>query len=304
MPLIQYSEVNIKQDRLDLIEQANLIIDEYRNQGFTLTLRQLYYQHVARGLIPNTERSYKNLGNLINDGRMAGLIDWYAIEDRGRGTSSVYVQEDEQDCLRGLEYHYSLDYWARQETHVEVWVEKEALASVIQRTADKYKVPWLACKGYLSASEAWRSGQRFEEAEAKGHRTVIIHLGDHDPSGIDMSRDNRDRVQLFGGANVQLKRIALNMDQVDQYSPPPNPTKVTDSRAADYISRFGHTCWELDALEPRVLDRLISAELDALIDRDLWDQTKREEKEGREALAKLYSNWPEVREYVQQIVEL
>jgi hypothetical protein len=301
VPLIQYSECAIKQDRLDLIERANEIIEEYRRQGFTLTLRQLYYQHVARGLIENTERSYKNLGNLINDGRMAGLIDWYAIEDRGRGTSSVYVQEDEQECLNGLQYHFSLDYWARQEVHVEVWVEKEALASVIQRTADKYKVPWLACKGYLSASEAWRSGQRFEEAENKGFRTVIIHLGDHDPSGIDMSRDNRDRVTLFGGANVELKRIALNMDQVDQYSPPPNPTKVTDSRAADYIVKFGHTCWELDALEPRVLDRLISAELDALIDRDVWDETKREEKQGRETLAKLYSNWPEVRQFVQEL---
>jgi hypothetical protein len=301
MPLIQYSECAIKQDRLDLIERANEIIEEYRRQGFTLTLRQLYYQHVARGLIENTERSYKNLGNLINDGRMAGLIDWYAIEDRGRGTSSVYVQEDEQECLNGLQYHFSLDYWARQEVHAEVWVEKEALASVIQRTADKYKVPWLACKGYLSASEAWRSGQRFEEAENKGFRTVIIHLGDHDPSGIDMSRDNRDRVQLFGGANVELRRIALNMDQVDQYTPPPNPTKVTDSRAADYIARFGHTCWELDALEPKVLDRLISAELDALIDRDLWDQTKGEEKQGRETLAKLYSNWPEVRHFVQEL---
>lgn len=299
MPLIQYADCNLREDRLGLIERANEIIEEYRRQGFTLTLRQLYYQHVARGLIENTERSYKNLGNLINDGRMAGLIDWFAIEDRGRGTSSVYVQEDEQDCLRGLEYHYALNFWERQETHVEVWVEKEALASVIQRTADKYKVPWLACKGYLSASEAWRSGQRFEEAEDKGFRTVIIHLGDHDPSGIDMSRDNRDRVQLFGGANVELKRIALNMDQVDQYSPPPNPTKVTDSRAADYIARFGRTCWELDALEPRVLDRLISAELDALIDRDIWDETTRQQQEGREALAKLYANWPEVREFVQ-----
>lgn len=299
MPLIQYSDCNISEARLALIETANRIIQDYRAQGYTLTLRQLYYQHVAKGLIENTERSYKNLGNLVNDGRMAGLIDWYAIEDRGRGTSSVYSQEDEQECLRGLEYHYALNYWERQQTHVEVWVEKEALASVIQRTADKFKVPWLACKGYLSASEAWRAGQRFEEAEDKGFRTVIIHLGDHDPSGIDMTRDNRDRVQLFGGANVTLKRIALNMDQVDQYAPPPNPTKVSDSRAADYISRFGHTCWELDALEPRVLDGLISAELEALIDRDVWNRTKAEEQEGREALKKLYANWPKVRAYVQ-----
>jgi hypothetical protein len=300
MAFIQYSETNISEARLALIDTANEIIESYQQQGFTLTLRQLYYQHVARGLIPNSERSYKNLGNLINDGRMAGLIDWYAIEDRGRGCSSSYIQEDEREVLSGLEYQFALDLWGRQQVHVEVWVEKEALASVVRRSADKYRVPWLACKGYLSASEAWRSGQRFEEAEEMGYRTVIIHLGDHDPSGIDMSRDNRDRVQLFGGANVELRRIALNMDQVDAYSPPPNPTKVTDSRAADYIARFGHTCWELDALEPKVLDQLISAEIESLIDRSLWSATLAEEKDRRAILKSLHGRYEDIARFLQE----
>lgn len=300
MPLIAYQDSNFSPDRMAKIETANAIISEYQGQGYTLTLRQLYYQFVARGLIENTERSYKNLGSIVADGRVAGLIDWYSIEDRGRNVSSVYVQEDEQQCLDGLEYHYSLDFWERQNAYVEVWVEKEALAAVIQRPADKWQVPFMACKGYLSVSEAWRAGQRFEAMEEAGRdRLVVIHLGDHDPSGIDMSRDNADRLSLFSNrSNVELRRIALNMDQVDAYNPPPNPAKVTDSRARDYIARFGHTSWELDALEPRVLDQLISAEIESFVDMDLWRQTKAEQTEARQVLAKLHSNWPEVREFV------
>lgn len=84
MPKIQYKEINFRGKSLELINLVNQVINEYKNQGYELTLRQTYYQLVARGYIPNNERSYKNIGNLINDGRLAGLIDWYSIVDRTR----------------------------------------------------------------------------------------------------------------------------------------------------------------------------------------------------------------------------
>jgi len=84
MPKIMYEPKNFRRRTLAMIQVANDIIEEYAAMGFSLTLRQLYYQFVARGLIPNSERSYKNLGVIINDGRLAGLIDWDAIEDRTR----------------------------------------------------------------------------------------------------------------------------------------------------------------------------------------------------------------------------
>lgn len=80
-------------------------------------------------------------------------------------------------------------------------------------------------------------------------RRVILHLGDHDPSGIDMTRDISDRLELFG-ADVEVKRIALNWDQIDEFTPPPNPAKLSDSRAGAYIAEYGDESWELDALEP------------------------------------------------------
>lgn len=297
---ICYQEMNFRGERQKLIETANVIIAEYRAAGYTLTLRQLYYQFVSRDIIPNNERSYKNLGTAISDGRMAGMISWLAIEDRGRGVHPVYVQEDEQDVLNGIEYQFALDYWERQEAYVEVWVEKDALSAVIERPCNRWRVPYMACKGYLSASEAWRSGRRFMDKLQEGRRCVLIHLGDHDPSGIDMTRDNGDRIDIFSedAGGVEVRRIALNMDQVDQYAPPPNPAKISDSRAEDYIARFGPTSWELDALEPRVLDKLISDEIETLIDPEKWEDTKAEETERREVLAGLHERFDEIKDFL------
>jgi hypothetical protein len=180
------------------------------------------------------------------------------------------IEESEQEVLKDIERGFALDRWARQNTYVEVWVEKEALASVIERPCGRFAVPYMSCKGYLSVSEAWRAGQRFEEMLDQGRHCVLIHLGDHDPSGIDMTRDNDDRLALFAGERIDVRRIALNMDQVQRYNPPPTPTKITDSRAGDYIRKHGQTSWELDALQPQVLDKLISDE--RVADRR-WDET-------------------------------
>lgn len=295
---IAYDTYNFGAKRLALIDQANDIIADYKKQGYTLTLRQLYYQFVSRDLIPNTEKSYKNLGNAINDGRMAGLISWYTIEDRGRGISPWLIEEDEQEVLNGIEGGFALDFWHRQDTYVEVWVEKDALSSVVQRPCERYRVPYMPCKGYLSASEAWRAGRRFMRHADAGERCVLIHLGDHDPSGIDMTRDNAARLSLFSGHNIDVRRIALNMNQVERYRPPENPAKMTDTRANDYVAQYGYSSWELDALEPRVLDRLITAEIETLIDADVWNETAAEEAERRGVLAQLHERYHDIAEWL------
>lgn len=273
-----------------LINRANDIIQEYEDEGYVLSLRQLYYQLVARDVIRNNERSYKNLGNLITDARMAGLVSWTAIEDRGRTKQGWLINTDLEDIFADLPRNYAVDMWENQAVNIEVWVEKDALTPVIERACRKFRVPYMACKGYLSASAAWRAGKRFERSDK---RNLIIHLGDHDPSGLDMSRDNSDRSLMYSwSSNVTLDRIALNMDQIDQYKPPPNPTKVTDSRASGYIDQFGHTSWELDALEPRVIERMITDRIRHEIDHDQWTEDLDRE---RDVKGKLANVWKQVR---------
>lgn len=285
---------------LERIAQANDIIADYSAQGYKLTLRQLYYQFVSRNWIENTERSYKRLGSTISDARLAGLIDWNAIEDRGRGVTSWLIEENQESALDGVEYNYALDYWAPQETYIEVWVEKEALSSVIAKPCRRKKVNYMPCKGYLSSSEGYEAGLRFRRmAEYLNRRTVLIHLGDHDPSGIDMTRDNDDRLSMFARCHdIEVRRIALNMDQVQAYKPPRNPAKVTDSRYAAYRAKYGDSSWELDALEPRVLDELITRTIDDYVDEDLWEETRDQEREGRAELSAIQPNWGQIKEFM------
>jgi hypothetical protein len=130
-----------------------------------------------------------------------------------------------------------------------------------------------------------------------GQTPVILHLGDHDPSGIDMSRDIEERVGLFmdgTGDSLQFERIALNMDQVTQYEPPPNPAKATDARYQKYVDLHGDECWELDALEPSILDALIEEKILGYRDQTAWDDALAEQGNGREQLRRVASNWDKI----------
>lgn len=281
VPKIQYKEISFRQKSLDLIKLINSVIDEYSAQGYELTLRQAYYQLVARGYIENNERSYKNIGSLINDGRLAGLIDWNSITDRTRNLRNRAHWDQPQDVIYSAKYSYLLDKWEGQPNYVEVWVEKDALIDIVGQACRPLDTPHFSCRGYNSQSEMWSAAQRFIRQKNR-EACYIIHLGDHDPSGIDMTRDIQERLEMFG-ADVYVKRVALTMNQVTTYNPPPNPAKITDSRCGKYIDQYGEESWELDALEPQMLTKLITNEVTALRDDAIYQAIcDREEAEKRE----------------------
>lgn len=283
---------------LKVVEQANAIIGQYRAQGLTLTVRQLYYRFVAAGLIENTQRSYKNLASIIDLGRKRGKIDWSAIEDRTRNVERPAAWDSVEQIVAAIAEQYKEDPWAEQTSKVEVWVEKEALVGVVEQACRDLRVPFLACRGYLSQSEAYAAGKRFAKAKEDGYQPVIFHLGDHDPSGIDMTRDNAKRVREFSRGAVEVVRLGLNMDQIDQYDPPPNPAKETDSRFEGYRDAYGDESWELDALEPAVLIELIQTAVRGRIDFTKWDAHMEQEAEKREALSEASDHWSGVERYL------
>ncbi|EAG2513399.1 hypothetical protein [Listeria seeligeri] len=293
MSKIVYKEMRFRADSLALIEKVNQIIKEYHRQGYELTLRQVYYQLVANGIIENKERSYKNLGSLISNARLAGLIDWNAIVDRTRFLRGFNYETSPEDAIKRLSQRYGTDPWAGQKNHVEVWVEKDALVDIVGQASNKLNVDYFSCRGYVSQSAMFRSARRLADWQLAGKDITILHLGDHDPSGIDMSRDIEERLATFG-IFPDVKRIALNMDQVDEYTPVPNPTKLSDSRAADYISQFGYESWELDALQPRIIDDLISGHINPLIDWDLMESVKEECEEERRQLETVSYHWANI----------
>lgn len=289
-----YVPKEFRNDTLALIELMNRIIAEYQRQGYVLTVRQLYYQLVARDIIRNTLQEYKRVAGIINDAKLAGLVDWDAIEDRTREFIQRQRWEDGASILRTAAKGFHMDMWVSQETRLFVIVEKEALVGVLENTCRSYDIPLLAARGYPSGS-VLREFAKTHLADARygGQGVVILHLGDHDPSGIDMTRDLQERLNLFHEGHVTVNRIALNMQQVEEERPPENPAKTTDSRFAQYMREFGESSWELDALSPTYLNNLLEEQITPFIDEAAWDARREEIQATQTKLLSIADNFDE-----------
>jgi len=273
---------NFRADSLEKIETANTIITTYLAAGLRLTLRQLYYQFVAHHGLPNTERSYKGLAGLMSDARLAGLVDWDAIEDRGREPDVPSEWDGLPSLVESALRAYRLPRWEGQDHYAELWVEKQALAGVLAPLANEHHVTLMVNKGYSSTSAMYDSSRRFRRHEDK--ELVLFYLGDHDPSGEDMVRDIRDRMVTFGVTGLKVRKLALTMEQVHQYDPPPNPAKLTDPRADAYIAEHGDSSWEVDALDPTTLAEIIRGAFAEIIDQEKMDEVMEQEETDKSAL--------------------
>lgn len=277
-----------------MIASANQILAEYFKKGFTMTLRQLHYQFVSRDLYANTQQNYKKLGSVMSDARLAGHVDWAMMEDRLRSVQSLSSWDSPSDIVEAVARQYRVDLWEGQEYRPEVWIEKDALAGVIENVCHEFRVPFFACRGYVSQSAQYEASKRMLGHFNDNQTPIVFHLGDHDPSGLDMSRENRDKFKLLTGQNVELRRLALNFDQVEEYSPPPNPAKMTDTRATDYVAQYGDESWELDALSPEVIEGLIRDAISPLRNVSRWNKQVAKEKEGQKQLKAVSDNWQSI----------
>ncbi len=282
----------------ELLNQIIEIVESYLDQNITLTNRQLYYQLVSRDIIPNADEIYKRICSFLTDARYAGLIDWKAIEDRGRVPEKSSEWDDIKSLINSAVYSYRLPRWQDQKYYVELYCEKQAMESVLKPVAQKYHIYFGVNKGYSSASTMYDLAQRVKDKINEEHPSIILYLGDHDPSGLDMVRDVRERITEFltvgddyiDGINdddesfFRVIPLALNMEQIKQYNPPPNPAKITDPRAKWYINKYGQKSWELDALEPRVLIAIAENGVREYLDEDKYNKWIARENKEKKAL--------------------
>jgi len=282
-----YANDNLSARRLALIESANKILDSFQAKGFTLTIRQLYYQMVSGNLIPNNLRSYKRIVSAMTAARMNGLTHWDAIEDRLRVPRLPYWAINAPAAILDLARQYRVDRQEGQPRYIEIWAEKDAVSSILGKVATKYHIRLMINRGYSSCSAMREAAERLKlESDP-----MILYLGDHDPSGLDMVRDIEDRLLDFGLRRFHINPVALTMEQIDELNLPPNPAKITDSRAAAYIQEFGRESWELDALPPEFIIKAVENEVFFNIDESLFNKRLEEEKEDREDMRALARNF-------------
>lgn len=264
-----------------VVENIRRIVTNFRNQGYILTLRQLHYQLVTKNQIINHDTAYKKLGRILDDCRYGGVIDWNSIEDRGRVPYLPYWVGGIEDALNDTINQYRLNLQEGQDNHVELWTEKDALSGILKRSTQKYHVRLVVNKGYTSSSAIYRAYQRFVDDLYNQRKVTILYFGDHDPSGLDMVRDIRERLEFMfmngkhrlfvDESQFKVIPIGLSMKQVREHHLPPNPTKMTDSRSRKYIKEFGKTCWEVDALNPETLTEIVTRNIEEQIDMDKFN---------------------------------
>lgn len=287
-------------ESLQIVHHLTEIIDGFAAQNIPRnTLRTVYYQFIARDLFPdtwidreynekmgldpdtkNTIKNYKKLGDIVSEARLAGLVDWQSIVDLERKVYHPTDFESPTEFVERVLPIYRHDRWEGQENYVEVWVEKNGMTVSIEPVTRKLHVPLVANKGYGSMTNLYEGSKRFLDAAEAGKDCHILYLGDHDPSGLDMDDDIGRRMEMFG-ASVLVQRIALTTEQVETYNPPPNPAKLTDSRAKEYIKRFGHTSWEVNALSPTDLNDFLERRIEKLIDYGALQSVLKEEEQEK-----------------------
>jgi hypothetical protein len=311
-----------------IIRRADEILSHYYRDGdgFPLTLRQLFYKLVTENLIANSPKEYDRLGQIMSDARYWGLIDWDMLIDRTRTMADFAYRRDEEHALTVAAKGYMNDPWPDQPVRVEVWVEKDAAIGTIEAVCNELRVAFGSTSGYHSTSGAKVGASRSFGIIASGQRLLALHLADHDPSGWDMTRDIRDRVEEFVVADLarqlwweaeeecgtverahtwalqtveeklEIRRLALNLDQVDELGLLPQPLKSADTRSGSYIRQTKRTeGWELDALEPDYLADIIRRAVLDVRDESAWAQAMAAEEESRRILGLARDSWNGIR---------
>lgn len=312
MPKICYIPRNFTPATAEVIQDANAILRKYETLGYDMTLRQVYYQMIAKDLFPeswidpvynakkglpldtkNTEKNYDRFGEILNAARLAGKVDWNALTDITRNLKSLGHWRNPQEIIDAVADQFRIDKWKTQPHYIELWVEKDALLNIMEKVCNELDISYFSCRGYTSQSEMWTAGRRLKKKEREGFEPLVLHFGDHDPSGFDMTRDIQERLSMFAETEIEVKRVALNMDQIIELNAPPNPAKITDSRAKNYIKQFGNESWELDAIEPPQMAQLVRDEIEIYLDSDAWQAAVDLENSYKENLQLISENFKE-----------
>jgi hypothetical protein len=264
-----------------MAELLSAIQDILTLEESAITIRHLFYRLVGQNVIEKTELAYKLLCHHLSRWRKAGEVPWSAFSDSTRWHITPPMFSGIADALRRTQEIYRRNLWATQSRYVEVWVEKDAIAGVIDDVTSAFGVPLFVCRGFASLSSMYSASETFKEVQRDGKGVTIFHLGDYDPSGHAAADAIERTFRETFDCSVNFERIAILPEHIEQFSLPTRPTKQSDSRARNWR---GSECVELDSMPPSELRSLVENAVTSLIDWYEWEQLKQVEREEQETL--------------------
>jgi hypothetical protein len=211
-------------------------------------------------------------------------IEWSAFADSTRWHICTLTFDGIADALRRTRQTYRRDLWSTQPYYVELWLEKDAIASIVRDLARDFGVPIFVCRGFASLSSLYSAAQTFRRATRNGKAVQIFHLGDYDPSGhAAADAIERTLIEDFN-CDLEFKRLAVTPLQIEWLNLPTRPTKQTDSRARNWA---GAECVELDSMPPAKMRAIVQEAITDCIEPEAWEALQKVEAAERESLAKM-----------------
>lgn len=285
------------------IEALRDHIYEVARADHPVSIRQVFYRLVSLGVIEKSEGEYSaTVGRLCVEMRKSGDLPWDWVADNTRWMRKPETFDSLEDALDVTARTYRRSLWTTSNGYVEVWLEKEALSGVLYPVTEAWDVSLMVTRGYPSLTFLHAAAEAFPHDRP----TFIYYFGDHDPSGIDISRHTEAQLREFytrhlldagpdgesdadlGSrllrAGLRFERVAVTPQQIEEMQLPTRPTKRTDSRAKGWDG--GSV--EVDAIPPATLRRICEELIVAHVDeRELavLRETEALEREALQALA-------------------
>jgi len=271
----------MQKQSLELLEQVQKIMGSY---DFALTLRQIYYQLVAKQIIPNEQRYYKKLSRICVAGRDEGILPEEGFADRLREVDKLSSWVDLNEFMETVRRSYHKDKWQNQDRYLEIWTEKDALRGVLSQVTYQYDVSLMVARGQLSRTAIYEASKRYKIKSDK--ECYLYYCGDFDPSGLSIYESIKERLSDFG-VFINYERIALTQKQIEKYQLPSDPGKKTDPNYNKFVSLYGSDMVvELDSLPPDVLRDIIKDCITKNINNGLLAQVQKEEETEKVSLNK------------------
>jgi hypothetical protein len=266
----------------DEMEALRSAIEQEVAAFHPMALRQLYYVLTVRGVVPKIHNGYRAVGRVVLQMRKSGRLPWEWVIDNTRWVRKPASFTSVESALVALVAGYRRDLWADQPIYVEVWVESNALAGVLETITAEFDVPLFAGHGYASVTYLHEAGVELRSIGKPAH---IIYIGDWDPSGQCIEHViERDLREYSLGADITFNRLAVTEEQISAWQLPGRPPKASDARTKEWK---GKEVVEAEAIPPNVLQTMLRDAIELLIDSVILAETRLQEDEDRIRLRRL-----------------
>jgi hypothetical protein len=244
-----------------------------------MTVRQVFYQASVRGVVEKSEYGYSRVQIALVNMRRAGVLPYGHITDNTRRGIQLRAYNSIQEALEDTAKFYRRRLWTAADCYVEMWLEKDALAGVIEDITLDYDVPLMVSRGYASLSFLYSAAQAITHHKKPA---FIYHFGDHDPSGVNAAEKIEETLRdLAPDAEIHFERVAVTSGQIKFWNLPTRPTKTSDSRSKNWS---GGDSVELDAIKPSDLRELVRDVIEGHIDQRQLDILEAAEESERTQL--------------------